>query len=230
MGALRRRNRILGIPLGPRKTDWSRVAGLAAGASGAAAAALGAGVGLRHGRSADAGREEKEQGSGDGEPEKPQESTGGPGEAGGVQEAKEEAVETGEADRTAGAQADSRASEEPEPWGPGEESRPPTGGQDQRGPGGFRMPINALHERYLNLLLGHARQRRHPSHHMLRRFESAITDRPTAEAYFDAIMGEQESRRYPSHHMLERARRIMVRTAVVDELIRLERECGSSRD
>ena len=91
------------------------------------------------------------------------------------------------------------------------------------------MPINELHERYLNLLLGHARQRRYPSHHMLQRFENAITDRPTAEAYFDAIMGEQESRRYPSHHMLERARRIMVRTAVVDELIRLERECASSR-
>lgn len=86
------------------------------------------------------------------------------------------------------------------------------------------MPINRPHARYLNLLIERAANRRYPSHHMLQRIESAITDRATAEAYFDLVLSEQEKRRYPSHHMLERARQVMIGLALADEITRRERE------
>ncbi|MEX1177227.1 MAG: hypothetical protein WEB09_02090 [Nitriliruptor sp.] len=78
------------------------------------------------------------------------------------------------------------------------------------------MPINRTHQRYLDLLFDRAALERYPSHHLLQRIESDITDRETAERYVDMLLAEAERHRYPSFHMLDRAQRIMSRIAAAD--------------
>jgi hypothetical protein len=96
--------------------------------------------------------------------------------------------------------------------------------------GGVRMPVNTAHERYMDMLLEHAAERRYPSHHMLHRVEEMITDRAGAEAYVDVLLTEAESQRYPSHHMLERAKRVIVQMVLADEAARIRREIAEHRE
>jgi hypothetical protein len=85
------------------------------------------------------------------------------------------------------------------------------------------VPINRSHQRYQDVLFGRA-DKRYPSHHILARIEASITDRETAERYVDLLLDEAERQRYPSLLMLDRARRIVARMAIADELDRQERE------
>jgi hypothetical protein len=92
------------------------------------------------------------------------------------------------------------------------------------------MPINRIHQRYMDLLFDRASQERHPSHHLLQRLESDITDRETAERYVDMLLAEAEQRRYPSFHMLDRARRIMALVSVADIAEAADRRATGSED
>lgn len=78
------------------------------------------------------------------------------------------------------------------------------------------MPINRMHQRYLDLLFDRAATERYPSHHLLQRIEEDIADRETAERYVDMILDEAERHRYPSFHMIDRAQRVMKLIAAAD--------------
>lgn len=90
------------------------------------------------------------------------------------------------------------------------------------------MPINRIHARYMALLLDRAARERYPSHHLLQRIESDITDRETAERYVDMLLSEAEQHRYPSFHMLDRAQRIVLRVAAADLIEAAERSDQNS--
>lgn len=78
------------------------------------------------------------------------------------------------------------------------------------------MPVNAAHQRYLEMLLQHVGSERYPSHRYLERIEGAITDRQTAEAYADVLLSAAEQQRYPSLHMVDRAQRVVALMAAAD--------------
>jgi hypothetical protein len=84
------------------------------------------------------------------------------------------------------------------------------------------MPINQAHQRYLDTLFARAEDGRYPSHQILARIESAITDRETAQRYVDLLLSEAERQRYPSLRMLDRAYRVMTRMALADTVERIE--------
>lgn len=90
------------------------------------------------------------------------------------------------------------------------------------------MPINRPHQRYLDTLFAKAEDGRYPSHQILARIESAITDRETAERYVDLLLKEAESQRYPSLRMLDRAYSVMTRMAVADTIERIEDEADDA--
>jgi hypothetical protein len=83
------------------------------------------------------------------------------------------------------------------------------------------VPVNAAHERYLGLLLEHAGGERYPSHRVLERIESALTDRRSAERYADLLLSAAERQRYPSLRMIDRAARVVTKMAVADKLQQL---------
>jgi hypothetical protein len=85
------------------------------------------------------------------------------------------------------------------------------------------VPINSAHQRYHDVLFGRA-DKRYPSHRILERIEASITDREAAERYVDLLLSEAERQRYPSLLMLDRARRMVSRMAIADELERQERQ------
>ncbi len=78
------------------------------------------------------------------------------------------------------------------------------------------MPVNSLHDRYLELLFAHIERGAHPSHAFLDRVEAAITDRETAERYVNLLLELVERQRHPSLRILDRAGAVMAATAVAD--------------
>jgi hypothetical protein len=84
------------------------------------------------------------------------------------------------------------------------------------------VPINRAQQRYQDVLFGRA-DKRYPSHRILERIESSITDRETAARYVDLLLDEAERQRYPSLIMLDRARRMVARMAIADEYERQQR-------
>ncbi len=78
------------------------------------------------------------------------------------------------------------------------------------------MPVNQLHDRYLELLFAHIERGAHPSHAFLERVEASITDRQTAERYVNLLLELVERQRHPSLHILDRAGRVMAATAIAD--------------
>jgi hypothetical protein len=86
------------------------------------------------------------------------------------------------------------------------------------------LPTNSSHQRYLDLLFAHVRSERYPSHQMLARIESAITDRESAQRYVDVLLEAAESQRYPSLRMLDRAAEMVSRLVVADEIQRRDEE------
>jgi hypothetical protein len=91
------------------------------------------------------------------------------------------------------------------------------------------VPINRVHQRYLDLLFDRASMERYPSHHLLQRIEEDITDRETAERYVDMLLSEAERHRYPSFHMLDRAERVMKFVAAADILDQQEQPQDQQR-
>jgi hypothetical protein len=85
------------------------------------------------------------------------------------------------------------------------------------------VPVNEAHRRYQDVLFTRA-DKRYPSHRILDRIEASITDRETAERYVELLMAEAERQRYPSLLMLDRARRVVARLAIADEIERKQRE------
>jgi hypothetical protein len=88
------------------------------------------------------------------------------------------------------------------------------------------VAVNALHDRYLDLLFEHIERGAHPSHQFLDRVEAAITDREDAETYVNLLLALMEQQRHPSLRILDRAGRVMAATAVADVAQDLEREYG----
>ena len=78
------------------------------------------------------------------------------------------------------------------------------------------MAVNALHDRYLELLYAHIERGAHPSHRFLDRVEATITDREEAERYVHLLLDIIERQRHPSLHMIDRAGRVMAYTVVAD--------------
>ena len=78
------------------------------------------------------------------------------------------------------------------------------------------MPVNPLHDRYLELLFAHIERGAPPSHQFLDRVEAAITDRETAERYVNLLLELMEQQRHPSLRILDRAGAVMAATAVAD--------------
>jgi uncharacterized protein (UPF0248 family) len=91
------------------------------------------------------------------------------------------------------------------------------------------LAVNSAHERYLQLLYKRA-GKRYPSHRILERIESGISDRQDAERYVAVLLDEAETQAYPSLHMLDRVRRMVARMAVADEIQRIERELAAAED
>jgi hypothetical protein len=85
------------------------------------------------------------------------------------------------------------------------------------------VPVNQAHRRYQDVLFSRA-DKRYPSHRILDRIEASITDRETAERYVELLMAEAERQRYPSLIMLDRARRVVARLAIADEIARKQLE------
>jgi ribonuclease HII len=86
------------------------------------------------------------------------------------------------------------------------------------------VPVNRIHQRYMDLLFDRASMERYPSHHLLQRIEEDITDRETAERYVDMLMSEAERHRFPSFHMIDRAERVMKLVAAADIIAEQERQ------
>ena len=80
------------------------------------------------------------------------------------------------------------------------------------------MPVNAIHDQYLELLLAHIERGAHPSHRFLDRVEAAITDRATAERYSQLLLELVERQRHPSLHIIDRVGRVMAATALADTM------------
>jgi hypothetical protein len=78
------------------------------------------------------------------------------------------------------------------------------------------VPVNAIHDRYLELLFAHIERGAHPSHHFLDRVEASITDRESAERYAELLMDLVEQQRHPSLFIIDRIGRVMAATAVAD--------------
>jgi hypothetical protein len=92
------------------------------------------------------------------------------------------------------------------------------------------VPVNRIHQRYMDLLFDRASMERYPSHHLLQRIEEDITDRETAERYVDMLMSEAERHRFPSFHMVDRAARVMKLIAAADILEAAEQERQRERE
>jgi hypothetical protein len=92
------------------------------------------------------------------------------------------------------------------------------------------LAVNSAHERYLQMLYQRAGERRYPSHRILERIESGITDRQDAERYVSILLDQAEAQRYPSLHMIDRARRMVARMAVADEIQRIERALAEAEN
>jgi hypothetical protein len=86
------------------------------------------------------------------------------------------------------------------------------------------VPVNPLHDRYLELLFAHIERGAHPSHRFLDRIEATITDRRDAERYAELLFAMLERQRHPSLHFLDRVGRVMAATAVADVLQEVDRE------
>lgn len=84
------------------------------------------------------------------------------------------------------------------------------------------MPVNALHDRYLELLFAHIERGAHPSHHFLDRVEASITDRQSAERYVELLLELLEQQAHPSLRIIDRAGRVMAATAVADVAERVD--------
>jgi hypothetical protein len=78
------------------------------------------------------------------------------------------------------------------------------------------VAVNALHDRYLELLFAHIERGAHPSHRFLDRVEASITDRRDAERYVTLLLDLVERQRHPSLHILDRAGRVMGMTVFAD--------------
>ena len=78
------------------------------------------------------------------------------------------------------------------------------------------MPVNELHDRYLELLFAHIERGAHPSHRFLDRVEASITDRSTADRYVNLLLELIGKQRHPSLRILDRAGAVMAATAVAD--------------
>jgi hypothetical protein len=78
------------------------------------------------------------------------------------------------------------------------------------------VPVNAIHDQYLELLFAHIERGAHPSHRFLDRVEASITDRATAERYANLLFELVEQQRHPSLFMIDRIGRVMAATAVAD--------------
>jgi hypothetical protein len=92
------------------------------------------------------------------------------------------------------------------------------------------VPVNRIHQRYMDLLFDRAEMERYPSHHLLQRIEEDITDRETAERYVDMLMSEAERHRFPSFHMIDRAARVMKLVAAADIVEAAEQERQRERE
>jgi hypothetical protein len=88
------------------------------------------------------------------------------------------------------------------------------------------MPANAVHERYITLLLNQAMKQEHPSHQFLDRIEATITDRRDAEAYVEVLMDKSEQWDHPSLRILDRVARFVHLMAVADHLEAHSEELG----